>query len=88
MRDYLRCTTTFQLPEFCAQNSLSVPTQVFEECGVQSFPSPPPSPENEILARLMDFGFELVQSNLHPPPPQRDLRGSWFVETLSSKDTV
>ena len=36
---------TFQLPEFLVQNSLSVPTQVFQECwcGVS------PAPENENL---------------------------------------
>ena len=78
----LRCTTIFQLPEFLVQNSLSVPTQVFQECGVQSTSlailrdfgfelfhnSPPPaSATNENLARLRDFGFELVWSI---PPPQ------------------
>ena len=48
-----------RLREFCAQNSLSAPTQVFVECGVRST-------ENENLARMRDFGFELIQ-NIPPP---------------------
>ena len=31
---------TFQLPEFLVQNSLSAPTQVFQECGLEDSPSP------------------------------------------------
>ena len=54
----LRCTTIFQLPEFLVQNSLSAPTQVFQECGVQS----------TSLAILRDFGFELFQSSPLPRP--------------------
>ena len=58
---YLRCTTTFQLPEFLVQNALSAPTQVFQECwsGV---------PKNEILfdlALAIWVGLEYP----HPPPP-------------------
>ena len=38
-----------RLQKFCVQNSLSAPTQVFEECGVQGV--------------MCGAGFGLVQSN-------------------------
>ena len=47
---------TFQLPEFLVQNSLSAPTQVFQEC----WSGVPPLPENETLGRSWHFGFGLV----------------------------
>ena len=48
-----------RLPEFLVQNSLSAPTQVFQECwsGLQ-----PPPLENKKLARTWHMGFELVWS--------------------------
>ena len=61
-----------RLPEFSVQNSLSAPTQVFEECGAQS--TPPPTPTMKIWT--WDFGFQLVQSNT-----PRHVCGSWCVET-------
>ena len=51
--------------------------QVFVECGVQSTPSR----KNEILARLNDFVFELVQST--PPPPR-----VWRLTAVFPKDTI
>ena len=65
-----------RLPEFLVQNSLSAPTQAFEECGVQSTLPLPPPPRNENLVRTWDFGFQLVQSN-----SPRHLCGSCCVET-------
>ena len=40
-----------RLVKFLEQNSLSAPTQVFEECGVQN------TPPNEKLDRTWDFEF-------------------------------
>ena len=95
-RHYLRCITTFQLPEFLVQNSLGAPTQVFEECGLEY----PPQTPNQNLVRTGHMGFELVWSapppknkiwsglgtldlswSGVPPPPAKDICGSWCVET-------
>ena len=68
---------TFQWPEFLIKNSLSAPTQIFQECwsGV-----PPPPHEN--LRRSWHFGFELVwntppQHHTTPPPKNENLCRSW-----------
>ena len=84
-----------KLGKYFAQNSLSAPTQVFEECwsGV-----PPPSLKMEIWSGLGTLGFELVRSLPPPwkfgqhlafgfemvwssPPTPKDLCGSRCVET-------
>ena len=74
VRDYLWCTTTFQLPEFgwqiCVQNSLSAPTQVFQECWSWSEHPPPKFRFGQILA----LWAELIWNN---PPPPEDLDRSW-----------
>ena len=49
------------LPQFLVQNSLNVPTQVFQECW-----SGIPPPPNANLDRFREFGFELVWSTHHP----------------------
>ena len=78
MRDYLQCITTFKLPEFLVQNSLSAPTQVFEEYGLEYPPSPK---KKKIWSGLGTLG--LSRSGVAPPPPpaKKDLCGSWCVET-------
>ena len=65
-----------RLPEILVQNCLSVPTQVFQEC-LSGIPPPThlPTHENENLARLRDFGFELVWST---PPPQTYVGAGFF----------
>ena len=45
-----------RLVKFLEQNSLSAPTQVFEECGVQN------TPPNEKLDRTWDFEFWVVKN--------------------------
>ena len=45
-----------RLPEFLVQNSLSAPTQVFEECGAQS--TPHPHNENLDLGLWVSIGPE------------------------------
>ena len=80
---------TFQLPEILVQNSLSVPTQVFQECwsGVQPPPPPPPPPMN-IWA---DLGtLSLSWSGVPPSSKNENLGRSWHFElvwsTLPSKN--
>ena len=55
---------TFQLVEFLVQNSLSAPTQVFQECwsGVPLLPL-----KIKNLSRSWHFGCELAYSNTPPP---------------------
>ena len=69
--NYLRCKVGFQIfsAKFleCPHSSIS---------GRLVWPTPLPS-ENENLARLRDFGFELVWSTLLP----KDFCGRWCVET-------
>ena len=54
---------TFQLPEILVQNSLSSPSQVFQECWSGL---PPPPPEIQIWTDLGTLGFDFPE---HPPPP-------------------
>ena len=72
MKDYLRCTTTFQLPELCAQNSLNVHIQVFEECGIQI-----PPPKKKIVREVRTLGLSWSRV---PPYPHENL-----VRTLTSE---
>ena len=69
-------TTTFQRPEFLVKNSLSAPTQVFQECG--------PEPRfGQDLVLWIWVGLEY-------PPPFRTYLGAgvWRLITISPKDTV
>ena len=64
-----------RLVKFLVQNSLSAPTQVFEECGATY--SPPPF---QNLVRTWDFRFEFVL----PPSPQQtqkfgQIEGLWIL---------
>ena len=75
-----------RLRELCVQNSLTVPTQVFEECVFKITPTPAngneiceslswssvPTLQNENLARFWDFGFEFVQSTPPSPLPENE----------------
>ena len=72
--------------KFCAQNSLSAPTQLFQEC----WSGPPPCRFGQILA----VWVELVWTT-HPPPKMQiwtdlGLCGNWCVDTnrCTPKDTV
>ena len=69
-----------RLREFCVQNSLSVPTQVFVECGVQNPAPPPPRPNKKCkFSESYDFGFDLVQ-NTPPSPQNENLVRTWDFE--------
>ena len=57
---------TCQLPEFLVQNSLSAPTQVFQECW--SEPPPPPPPKMQIWTDLGTLGWVGLDHHHHPPP--------------------
>ena len=108
MRDYLRCKSKLACENYCVQNSLSTPTKIFEECGIQSIsPSPQmkivrnvgtlgltwsrvlPTKKNENLARLRDFGFELVHGPEYPTPPPKkrklgQIEGLWIALVQST----
>ena len=72
-----------RLPEFVAQNSLSAPTQVFQECW--SGLSPPPPHENEKLDTSWHLGFELGWS-IHPPTYAG--AGVWRLIAVFPKHTI
>ena len=76
------------LGKYFAQNSLSAPTQVFQECWFG--PSPPPLPPiwkfRQILALWIWVGLEYPR----PPPPENENLGGgvWRLIAVSLKDTV
>ena len=66
-----------RLQELLVQNSLSAPTQVFQECwsGV-----PPPPPPNENLDRSRHLGFQLV--HFQQPKKCYNLRNCLIISIL------
>ena len=103
-----------RLREFLVKNSLSALTQVFEECVPTQSPEKKivrdvgtldlswsrVSLPHENLAKLRDFGFELVQSTPPPTPPHKsenmarlrdfgfELACVWRLTSISPKDRV
>ena len=59
---------TFQLPEFLVQNSLSAPTQVFQECWSEPPPPCPPPLWSCRFGQILALWVELVWT-----PPHADL---------------
>ena len=68
-----------------SQKSQSAPTQVFEECDVQTTPTPTPRPEMKIWAGLatLDMSWSRV-----PPPRNMMGTGVWRLTSISPTDTV
>ena len=68
---------TFQLPEFLVQNSLSAPTQVFQECKSEPPPASPPPP-NADFVQILALWVESVWTTTPPPTTENaDLDRSW-----------
>ena len=65
---------TSHLPEFLVQNSLSAPTQVFQECW-----SEPPPPLK--MQKRTDLGT-LGRVGLDPPPPPPKMQIWTVLDTL------